>query len=73
MGEMYDLLKEGLTEVLEHAQGKRTLRTKKVVLPAPPKQYRAKDIKAFEETDKGEGLITCKDVGDLFDRLGLNE
>lgn len=30
-------------------------------------------LQAFEETDKGEGLITCKDVGDLFDKLGLNE
>lgn len=39
MDEMYDLLKEGLTEALEHAQGKRTLRTKKVVLPPPPKQH----------------------------------
>ena len=27
-------------------------------------------LKAFEETDKGKGLITCKDVGDLFEKLG---
>ena len=30
-------------------------------------------LKAFEESDRGEGIITCKDVGDLFDKLGLNE
>lgn len=45
MGEMYDLLKEGLTEALEHAKGERTLRTKEVLLPDPPKEYHAKDIK----------------------------
>lgn len=29
--------------------------------------------RVFEETDRGEGLITCKDVDDLFEKLGLNE
>lgn len=29
-------------------------------------------LKAFEETDRGEGLITCKDIGDLFEKLDLN-
>jgi len=45
MGETYDLLKEGLTEALEHAKGERTLRTKEIRLPDPPKKYHAKDIK----------------------------
>ncbi len=49
MGEMYNLLREGLSEALEHAQGKRTLRTKKVRLPDPPKQYHAKDIKRLRK------------------------
>ena len=44
MDHMHNLLKEGLTEALEHAEGKRTLRTKEVRLPNPPKQYQAKDI-----------------------------
>jgi len=30
-------------------------------------------LKAFEETDKGKGLITCKDVSDLFEKLGFDE
>ena len=30
-------------------------------------------LKAFEETDKGKGLIACEDVDDLFNKLGLNE
>jgi len=47
MSEMYDLLKEGLTDALEHAQGKKTLRTKEILIPDPPKQYHAKDIKAL--------------------------
>lgn len=49
MGEMYDFLKEGLDEVLEHAQGKKTLRTKKMYLPDPPKQYQSKDIKRLRK------------------------
>jgi len=49
MSKMYKYLKKGLDEAIEHAQGKRTLRTKEVKLPAPPKEYRAKDIKTLRK------------------------
>ena len=45
MGKFFDDLKEGLEEALEHEKGKITLRKKSVVLPKPPAQYTAKDIK----------------------------
>lgn len=45
MGKMSNLLKQGLSDALEHAQGKRTLRTKEMRLPDPPKKYRSRDIK----------------------------
>ena len=28
-------------------------------------------LQAFKETDKGEGLVTCKDVDDLMEKLDL--
>lgn len=31
----------------------------------------AKTRKTFEETDKGIGLIECKDADDLFDKTGI--
>jgi len=27
--------------------------------------------KALKETDKGKGLLECKDVDDLFDKIGI--
>ena len=45
MGEMFELLKEGLEGIIEYQQGKRTLRSKSKYLPDPPKKYRAKDVK----------------------------
>ena len=45
MGEMFNLLKEGLTDALGHAKGKKTLRSKTKYLPKPPKQYNAKNVK----------------------------
>ena len=49
MSQMYKYLKKGLGETVEHAKGKRTLQTKEVKLPTPPKEYRAKDIKALRK------------------------
>lgn len=46
---MYEYLKRGLNEALEHSKGKRTLRTKEVKLPKPPKIYQAKDIRALRK------------------------
>ena len=42
--ELFAELTESLNEVLEHAQGKVTLKTKNVQIPAPPKARPAKDI-----------------------------
>ena len=42
--ELFDDLKESLTEVLEHAQGKITLKTRNVPLPEPPKSFPAEEI-----------------------------
>lgn len=36
-----------------------------------PETPNAETRKALEETDKGIGLTTCKDVDDLFDQLGI--
>ena len=47
MGEMYDLLKEGLSEALEHARCQKTLRTKTIYLPDPAKRYNAEDVKTL--------------------------
>ena len=42
--ELFNELKESLTEVLDHAQGKITLKTKNVPIPDPPKVLPAKEI-----------------------------
>lgn len=42
--ELFAELKESLNEVLDHAQGKITLKTTNVALPEPPKILKAKDI-----------------------------
>jgi len=35
-----------------------------------PKTPNAETLKALDETDQGKGLIECKDVDDLFDKIG---
>jgi len=42
--EHFDELKGSLTEVLDHAQGKITLKTKNVPIPEPPKALPAREI-----------------------------
>jgi putative transcriptional regulator len=42
--ELFDELKSSLNEVLDHAQGKITLKTKNVPIPEPPKVRAAKEI-----------------------------
>jgi putative transcriptional regulator len=42
--ELFDELRESLTEVLDHAQGKITLKTKNVPIPEAPKAIPAKEI-----------------------------
>lgn len=36
-----------------------------------PNVPNAETEKALRETDRGEGLIECKDVDDLFDKIGV--
>jgi DNA-binding transcriptional regulator YiaG len=45
MGKMFDMLHEALTDVLEYERGNVQLRTKKIIIPANPKNYTAQDIK----------------------------
>ena len=42
--EDFNELKESLTEVLDHARGKITLKTRNVVLPEPPEALPPKEI-----------------------------
>jgi len=42
--EHFDELKASLSEVLDHAQGKITLKTKDVPIPEPPKALPAREI-----------------------------
>ena len=42
--ELFDELSESLQEVLEHAQGKITLRTSSVAVPEPPEVLAPKEI-----------------------------
>jgi len=45
MGKFFEALKEGLEEAIEHEKGKKTLRSRFVELPPPPKHYSAREIK----------------------------
>lgn len=42
--ELFDELKEGLGEVLDHAQGKITLKSKDIAIPEPPKPISPTDV-----------------------------
>jgi putative transcriptional regulator len=42
--EDFNELKESLNEVLDHARGKITLRTRNVPIPAPPREVPAREI-----------------------------
>lgn len=45
-------LKSGLEEVIAYKQGKLTLRSENIEIPAPPAEYRAKDIKRIRMEGK---------------------
>jgi putative transcriptional regulator len=45
MGEMFDLLKEGLGDILDHQKGKKKLRAREVEIPEPAANYTAEEIK----------------------------
>jgi putative transcriptional regulator len=44
MGKFFEKLKQGLEEAIEHEKGKKTLRSKLVVIPKPPRAYSPKEI-----------------------------
>lgn len=49
MSKMFKNLKQGLEEALEHAEGKRSLRSKHIDIPPPPKAYSAKAVQALRK------------------------
>jgi len=49
MNALSQKIKRGLEEILEHTEGKRTLRTKLIELPQPPLEYKAEEIKKIRE------------------------
>ena len=58
MSTLAEKIKKGLEEVLEYTQGKRTLRTKAIDLPAPPTEYKAEEIRKIrEKADYSQGVF----------------
>lgn len=57
---MFDLLNQGLTEAIEFEQGKRTLKSREVILPQAPKVYTSEDVKALRvELDCSQPLLAA--------------
>lgn len=50
MSKFYKGLKEGLEEALAYTQGKITLKSESIKIPAPPKEYSARDIKRIRRS-----------------------
>ena len=46
---MFEMLKEGLEDILEHQKGKRKLKTKMVEIPDPAHAYTANEVKTIRE------------------------
>lgn len=49
MSKLFKKLKAGLEEAIAYEQGKIELRSEDVILPEPPKQYKAREIKKIRE------------------------
>jgi putative transcriptional regulator len=47
---MFDLLKEGLNDIIEYQKGKKKLRKRVVEVPEPATNYTAKDVKRIRES-----------------------
>lgn len=47
---MYDLLKEGLEDIIKHQKGKKKLKTRVIDIPEPATAYTAKDVKRIRES-----------------------
>lgn len=50
MPKMFDMLKEGLEDVLEHQKGKKKLKTRVIDIPEPAASYAAEDVKRIRES-----------------------
>ncbi len=50
MGKMFEMLKEGLDDILEHQKGKKKLKTKIIDIPEPAISYTPKDVKRIRES-----------------------
>lgn len=50
MGKMYEMLKEGLEDILEHQKEKKKLKTRVIGNPDPAKEYKAKDVKRIRKS-----------------------
>src|ERR1700722_696609 len=50
MSEMFNLLKEGLEDIIQHQKGKKKLRKRIVEVPEPAMQYTAEDVKRIRKT-----------------------
>lgn len=58
MGKFFDEIKAGLEDAIEYEKGKKTLRTRFVELPEPPKQYKARDIQRIRtREDYSQGVF----------------
>ncbi|MDX8431371.1 MAG: helix-turn-helix domain-containing protein [Candidatus Algichlamydia australiensis] len=60
MSEFFKGIKQGLEEAVEFEEKKRTLRTKKIEIPKPPKKYKAKDIKRIRAKENYSQAIFAK-------------
>lgn len=50
MSEMFELLKEGLNDIIEHQQGKKKLKKRIIDIPEPAAACSAQDVKRIRES-----------------------
>lgn len=47
---MFNMLKEGLEDIIEHQKGKKKLKTRIIEIPEPAASYAAEDVKRIRES-----------------------
>ncbi len=60
MSKMFEDLKEGLEEIVAYKKGKNMLRSDMIDIPAPPAEYKAKDIKRIRKNGKYSQSVFAK-------------
>lgn len=50
MSKMFEMLKEGLEDILEHQKGKKKLKIRVIDIPEPAKNYSADDVKRIRDS-----------------------